>query len=135
MGREVIRGVAAPVGVLSTQSPPDTYKDRLLKYIPGEVIVLWGTLATVIEQSTIEANLKLPIHWGVFAVLLIATPFYQYRILNVRFPKQLAIATVAFAIWVFYLGEPFASTFLWYNPLYGAILLPLFTFLVPLFEP
>lgn len=81
---------------------------------------------------------KEAILWIVFGVLLLATPLYQWRLLKIRLPLQLAIATVAFAVWVFYLGGPFKLTFAdpsWYRPTYGAVLLPLYTFLIPLIEP
>ncbi|MCC7389436.1 MAG: hypothetical protein IT431_11775 [Phycisphaerales bacterium] len=115
-------------------APADQYRDRLLKYIPGEVIVVWGTISAIITQAKPPAAQEQLILWVVFAVLLVATPLYQWRLLKIRLPVQLAVATIAFAVWVFYLGGPFASVG-WYKPLYGAVVLPLFTFLVPLLEP
>jgi hypothetical protein len=47
---------------------------------------------------------------------------------------QLGISTIAFVVWVFALGGPFA-TVSWYQPIYGALLLPIFTFFVPMILP
>ena len=49
------------------------------------------------------------------------------RVQRVSKKAQLAISTLAFAVWVFSLGGPFQS-FSWYNPFYGSVLLPLYTF-------
>lgn len=47
---------------------------------------------------------------------------------------QLAVSTIAFAIWALALGSPFA-TLGWYKPIYGGIFLPAYTFLIPIFGP
>lgn len=139
MGREIITNRSRVSDAGSGGGGTDRYRDRLLKYIPGEVVVAWGTIQGIVEQA--QSSSTPPdkhqitvILWIVFAVLLIATPLYQWKLLKVRKPVQLAVATIGFAVWVFYFGGPFA-TFGWYEPLYGAIALPLFTFLIPLLEP
>ncbi|CAD5374407.1 conserved membrane hypothetical protein [Rubrivivax sp. A210] len=68
----------------------------------------------------------------VFFVLLIGTPLYLVRVSEVKHKGQLAVATVAFAIWAYTLGGPFV---VWniYSPTLGSVLLLLWTFFVPMF--
>lgn len=110
---------------------PDTYSDRLFKYIPAEVVTLYIGLSSVITSAT---NLSAAVIWMVFAVCLIGTPLYLWRMQDVRHPLQLAISTVAFAVWIFAIGGPFLQ---WpdYKPVYGALLLPVFTFFVAMLAP
>jgi len=114
-----------------TELTPDTYRDKLLKYIPAEVVALYLTL-DLIWRSTSEAEAWL--RWLILIFGLVATPLYLWRIQRVRKWIQLLVSTVAFLVWTFALGGPFVSLS-WYKAIYGALLLPMFTFLVPLIDP
>src|SRR5213593_2766179 len=111
-----------------TQIEPDRPVDRLLKYIPAEVVgayvALQGVVATIAAEN--DRNRLL---WLVFVVLLPMTWFYLARVQHVKKTVQLMVSSLAFAVWVFSLGGPFASL-QWYHPVYGAILLPLYTIAV-----
>ncbi|HEV2389039.1 MAG TPA: hypothetical protein VGS20_17495 [Candidatus Acidoferrales bacterium] len=120
---DVEAAVATPI------PEPDDYKSRLLKYIPTEVVAVYLTIAGIVHAS--GSGLPRPTLSVVFVVLLVATPLYLWRVLQVTKAPQLAVSTVSFAVWVFTLGGPFASAG-WYRPAYGAILLPLYTFMVPI---
>jgi hypothetical protein len=72
--------------------------------------------------------------WITFGLLLVLTPVYLWRVSHVTKTVQLVIATISFAVWVFSLGGPFAF-FPWYQPIYGAVLLPLYTFAVGIIVP
>lgn len=109
----------------------DTYRDRLFKYIPGEIVALYFGLREALERSS---HVPHALQWVVFAFCLVATPVYLRRVQHVTAWRQLAISTVSFAVWVFALGGPFA-TFGWYQPVYGALLLPVFTFFVAAIRP
>jgi len=112
---------------------PDRYQDRLIKYIPGDVIAVYLAIAGILKT----ANGRIPLHtieWIVFLVLLPGTWFYLQRVGGVTKWQQVLISVIAFAVWVFSLGGPFTQ-FVWYDPIYGAIVLPLYTFLIPIFEP
>ena len=113
----------------------DDYQSKLLKYIPTEVVALYVTLDGIVkaafnQQLSQEYWLWL---WIIFAVLLISTPLYLWRVTKVRKKKQLIISTIALVVWVFALGGAFLS-FTWYKPFYGAIILPLYTFFIPIIE-
>ncbi len=103
----------------------DNYLQRLFKYIPSEIILLFVTCEKIILS---QSQIPISIYWYISGFCLIATPFYLLFIMKVRKVSQLIISTLSFAVWVFALGGPF-SYMKWYKPLYGALTLPIFTFL------
>ena len=85
-------------------------------------------------------NSPLWLTWAVFIALLSLTPLYVCYvkteppgIVSSKTFYWLA-STLAFAVWVFALGGPFAATFAWYKPVYGSVLLILTTLTLPVFE-
>ena len=136
LAREKRTRIKDPGAVLDLLAQtPDDYKTRLLKYIPAEVIALYLTLDGLLRPTVahpIPAT-KIFIYWLVFAFGLLVTPIYLWRVQNVRKNAQLGISTVAFAVWVYALGGPFQLMHN-YDPLYGSILLPTYTFLIAIFE-
>jgi hypothetical protein len=148
MGRQVITSqdvqdaitAKAASGALAAGSPapappPDEYSDRLIKYIPGEIVSVYlfvnGVLVTAGGQ--IPPKTMSWLRWLVFAFLFVLTPVYLSRVQDVKKKQQWAIVMISFVIWVFTLGGPFAQ-FSWYHPVYGAVLLPLYTFLIAIVE-
>lgn len=133
--RQVIRkkdmGIvkAGPPGGAVSEIKPDDYLTKVIKYIPSEIVVLYVALIGI-ANSAIE-QLPLPlIHWLIFIVGIIATVLYMWRVAKDNVP-QIIISTCAFAVWVFALGGPFVYLS-WYNSIYGVLLLPVFTFIVPI---
>lgn len=108
----------------------DDYKSRLLKYIPAEIIAVYLTMDGVVKSAAAQLSVA-QIEWVIFVILLVATPLYLWRIAGVTKIVQLCVSTISFAVWVFTLGGPFAFT-TWYHPAFGALLLPLYTFLLPI---
>jgi hypothetical protein len=109
---------------------PDEYLSKVIKLIPAEVVSLYVALAGIIGAAGQNVNIPL-LFWIVFIVCLVGTPLYLMRITKVSNLLQIGITTVAFAVWVFALGGPFALLS-WYQPIYGALLLPIFTFFIPM---
>ncbi len=106
---------------------PDDYTARLVKYVPSEVIAVYLTIGGIL------ASRGLTWHWpaAVFGLLLVLTPVYLYRVEGVERRKQLFLSTACFLVWAVSLGRaPFAAL----DPLVGAILLPLFTFTLPMWD-
>jgi len=122
---KVLGGDTVPTG-------KDQYVDRLLKYIPAEIVTLYIFVLGII-QNLRGSGEKEDIHWIVFAVFCILTYLYLRKMLHVAKIQQLIISVLAYAVWVFALGGPFAL-YGWYNPIYGEILLPIFTFGIALVE-
>jgi hypothetical protein len=108
----------------------DKYTTKLLKYIPAEVIALYLTLDTLIRSAD---QIPVAVYWGIFLFGIIATYLYLWRVENVAKQGQLVISMLAYCIWVFAIGGPFTNLE-WYDPIYGGILLPIFTFMVPIIE-
>ncbi|NLJ42354.1 MAG: hypothetical protein GX431_01765 [Bacteroidales bacterium] len=110
----------------------DGYFDRLFKYIPAELVAGYIFVLGTVKQLT-DVEVARLVNWLIFAVFAILTPLYLNRVQKVAKTGQLIISTISFAVWVFALGGPFTLTE-WYNPVYGSLLLPVFTLLVAIWE-
>lgn len=119
----------------------DTYFEKLLKYVPGDIVAAFVAIDGLLRDQSLANPVWLD--WTVFGVLLVLAPLYAvYRPSSPPPPNLQAkrtfhavAAVVAFTVWVFALGGPFATT--WpelYRPMYGTILLIFTTLIIPLFE-
>jgi len=108
---------------------PDYYTDTLLKLVPAEVVAVWVTIKGIVASAS-QVPAWLP--WIISALMLVLTPFYLRRVAKVTKLRQVALSTIAFVVWIFSLGGAPFGNLSWYNPLYGAILLPIYTFAVPI---
>lgn len=126
MARKIITAADVDTGNAVHQ---DKYPGKLLKYIPADVIAVYLTLDHILKLSTDKPNVILIAGYVVFGILLIATPFYLLKT-GVTARSQLIVATLSFAIWAFSLSGPFSSVP--HHEIIAALLLPLFTFFVPL---
>lgn len=111
---------------------PDSYVQRLLKFIPAEIVGLYIMLSGI-TRALPNDDFKSGLEWVVFGVLLAATPAYLRRALEVKKGMQLVLSTVAFAVWAFAQGGPFAVVP--HQTVLGAVILPLFTVLVAIVKP
>lgn len=114
----------------------DGYFDKLIKYIPTEIVGGWIAITGLIKSaSDIPTNtilwILLVIFTGLTAVYILKQTFEPKKPLAI---KQTSISTIAFIVWVFALGEPFESLS-FYNPVYGSVLLILFNLTIPLVNP
>jgi hypothetical protein len=127
----------------NSNSRGDGYIDRLLKYIPSEVIALYLGASNVVPQSppNQHPNQQLIAMWIVAALAAIATPVYLYittRKKDAPTPwSQIIISSVAFPVWVYAIGGPFELSFSWYKQerWVGAIIIMFGTFLAGLYQP
>jgi len=110
----------------------DNYVDRLFKYIPAEIVAGYVFVLGIMARISEPAQVK-PLQWIMFSIFCILTPLYLWKIQMVKKMQQHVISFLSFIVWVFALGGPFAS-YSWYNPLYGEILLPVFTLIVAIWE-
>ncbi|MBO1063186.1 MULTISPECIES: hypothetical protein [Nostocales] len=133
MGRRIITSQLQAKG---EEAKLDGYFDKLIKYIPTEIVGGWIAIIGLIRgASNIPTNTIL---WILFIIFTGLTALY---ILNQTFEskkplaiKQTIISTIAFIVWVFALGKPFDSLS-FYNPVYGSILLILYNLTIPLINP
>ena len=132
MGRRVVsvRRETAVAG-----GAPDTYFDKVVKYIPADVVAAWIAVSTMVKAATGVPTST--VMWICFAVGLAVTAAWTWKHTNEpglpTAAKQIGISTVAFAVWVFALGAPFDSLD-WYHALYASLLLVGYTLIVGLFS-
>jgi hypothetical protein len=110
----------------------DGYFDRLFKYIPAELVAGYIFVLGVVKQLTDAGEIRI-FQWLLFIIFCLLTPLYLWRVQKVLKVQQHIISILSFIVWVFALGGPFALSE-WYNPVYGAILLPVFTLVVAIIE-
>jgi hypothetical protein len=108
------------------------YLDRLMKMIPAEVISLYliGRGFIPIEQPIVLAAWAVVCLAGVLLVRAYGTADPEAN----KSPDwvHVAISAVAFVIWIYTLGGPFAAANL-YVPYAGSLLVLAWTFFVPIF--
>jgi hypothetical protein len=126
--------------VPENRSQGDTYLDRLVKYIPTEIIALYLG-ATNVVPHTAKSNEMIAL-WVIAALTAICTPIYMYY--ATKEPdqptlwSQIVISSIAFPVWVFAIGGPFQVTWPnWYpdNKWIAAIVISFATFLLGIYQP
>lgn len=108
------------------------YLTRLLKMIPGEIVGLYMIGNGFIQTSEPVTQAI----WIVVCIILIVI----VRIYGTRDPDMgkesqpvpVFISTVAFIIWVYWLGGPFKS-WQWHNPTYASLAILVWSFVIPIF--
>jgi hypothetical protein len=110
----------------------DGYFDRLFKYIPAELVAGYIFVLGVVNKLSDASEIRI-FQWLLFIIFCILTPLYLRRVQKVLKVQQQIISVLSFIVWVFALGGPF-TLYEWYDPVYGAILLPVFTLIVAIIE-
>jgi hypothetical protein len=115
----------------------DGYFDRLLKYIPADVIGLWLTGSGLIQNQS-ENSSRVGLLWLLFIAGFVFS-FFWTRKQTAEAGKstdwrQIFLSCGSFFVWVFAIGGPFAELSI-YKPLYGSLLLLLYTSAIPLLPP
>jgi len=137
MGRRVVTKKDTPrikayaLAEGAAQPQPDDMLTRLVKYIPAEIITAFITIQGIISST---AEPPVAAFWILFIALLVLTPLYVWRVTTEpgKPPAvaQILVSTISFVVWVFAIGGPFVYLS-WYQPVYGALILPVFTIAVP----
>lgn len=116
--------------------PADGYADKLIKYIPADVVAAWLAVTSIVAGD--PGSPQKSLLWFLFIAFLAITFFWTLKQTAQRGKNramtQTAISAGSFAVWVFALGGPFA-TLTFYRPSYGAIALIMYTLLVALITP
>ncbi|MDJ0580694.1 hypothetical protein [Crocosphaera sp.] len=133
MGRRII---TSQLEAKTEGAKLDGYFDKLLKYIPTEIVGGWIAITGLIKSaSNIPTNTILWILLAIFTGLTALYILKQTEEANKPAAiKQTTISSIAFIVWVFAIGEPFDSLS-FYNPIYGSILLILYNLTIPLINP
>ena len=124
-----MRGIRGGATVLAA-GQPDDYFSRLLKYIPAEVVALYVSAGGVVPA---EHPKRVTYLWAIFVFCAIATLVYMFvtardEVTKKPIWKQIILATIAFPVWAYALGGPFA-TLPSYESFVGSLLLMGVTFL------
>jgi hypothetical protein len=115
----------------------DGYLDRLLKYIPTEIIALYLGATNIVPSTDSSYWTAL---WIIAALTALCTPIYMYFATREEGQptlwSQIVISSIAFPIWVFAIGGPFRH-FSWYNEKHwiGAIAISFSTFAMGIHKP
>jgi len=136
----------------TVQMQPDGYFDKVIKYIPGDIVAGWTTLLGLTGGVGGAAVSGIGgIAPTIFLILLIAfialTAWWTHQ--QTKDPKagpglmagrpattQIIISTVAFLVWAFALGRPFDQLLPGlYNPQVAAGILIIYTLAVGRIDP
>jgi len=118
-----------------------TYFDKAVKLVPTEIVGAYMVLSGIVgitpsstAPTTPTDSMSKILIIIVFFVLLVLTPLYLWRISKVNNVLQLVVTTIAFALWIYTLGGPFA---VWgiYDPKIAALLLTTWSLVIPLVVP
>ena len=114
--------------------PDDSYRERLLKYIPVETIALFiAVYGTTYYISGSEAWYPLMARWILVAGIL-GTILYLWQADGVTDLVQLAISTIGFIIWVCALGVVTVASLAYYYAVVAAVFLIVWVFGAPFIE-
>jgi hypothetical protein len=121
---------------ISQPASADTYIDRLVKYLPADVIVIWILILNSSKSMSIS---QLPILlWFIVIVFLVLTFLWIIRTTSEpgKPPAvaQASLSTLGMLIIMVAIGPPF-DTIPGYMPLYGQLFLITYTLITPLFIP
>ncbi|SRR6266498_213482 len=115
------------------------YFDKAVKLVPTEIVGAYMVLAGIVGITPTTTtgptdSLSRILIQVVFFVLLVLTPLYLWRISKVTNIVQLVVTTIAYVIWIYTLGGPFA---VWgiYDPKIAALLLTAWSLVIPLVVP
>jgi hypothetical protein len=122
----VAAGTAGPV--------PDTYRERLLKYIPAEVIAVYVALYGIAYAVAAYDPLFPPVARWILIAGVMATPVYLWKAEGVTDAVQLAISTAGFLLWACALGVEPVAGLAGYNQVAASLALPAYVFLTPFIE-
>jgi hypothetical protein len=114
--------------------PDDSYRERLVKYIPSETIALFIALyGTTYYISGSETWYPLMARWILVAGIL-GTVLYLWQAEGVTDLVQLGISTIGFVIWACALGVVTVASLPYYNAVVAAVLLLVWVFGAPFIE-
>lgn len=131
-----VRIITARMQSTSPSAEVDGYFDRIVKYVPVEVVSAWIAATALIESA--DTAPKETLHWIVFFVGLVLVGPWRIKLTSrpglSPAVTQAVVATAAYAVWIFAMGGPFASL-AWYQPVYGGLALIFFLLAAGLIVP
>lgn len=129
-----------PIPPAPPQPPTNSeqYISKVIKYIPAPIVASYTAMTGLIAEDPSHMVL---LSWAVYGLCMVLAPLYVLFIPdalqdNKECSKRFHVlaSILAFGVWGFALGGPWALTFAWYKPLYGSLALIATTLLMPLLE-
>lgn len=116
------------------KSKEDPYVSKIIKLIPADIISVYLAVFNIIKSSTQNQGNNINLQWIVFILILLITPFYLKKVAKIETLQQIVFCTLSFVVWVFSLGGPLDGVSIggYTAQFLGAILLPIYTLLIPL---
>jgi hypothetical protein len=112
----------------------DSYRERLFKYIPAEIVVLYvAVYGIAYAVFAADPLFSLAARWILIAGI-VATPLYLWETEHVTDWVQLVISAFGFVLWACALGVVPVSSLPGYNQVAASLALPVYVFLSPLIE-
>ncbi len=102
----------------------DSYFEKLIKYIPADIVAAWLAIDGILRDQT---SSPLWLVWSVFGFLTVLTPLY---VVYMKTDPPGFGPTKTFH----WMASTLAFVVPWYRPLYGTVVLILTTLMLPLFE-
>jgi hypothetical protein len=121
-------------GIIHEGIPEDSYRERLIKYIPVETLALFiAAYGITFYLSGSETWYPLMARWILIAGIL-GTVLYLWKAEDVTDVIQLAISTAGFVIWTCALGVITVASLPYYNAVVAGVLLIVYVFGAPLID-
>lgn len=110
--------------------PAASYQDKLTKLIPGEVIAAYLAIQNLVMG---EPAIRDAVLLASAAILLFVIPFYLRKVHQVSSVAQIVVTAISFLVWVFSVSVVFITA-VPIHPLWGSVVLILWTTIVPSFD-
>jgi hypothetical protein len=121
-------------GRINRGVPDDSYRERLIKYIPAETIALFIAIYGITYYlSGSEAWYPLMARWILIAGIL-GTVLYLWQAEGITDPVQVGISVIGFCLWALALGVVTVTSLPFYNAIVAAVVLVLWVFLAPFID-
>ncbi len=93
----------------ASESDGDKAIQRLIKYIPAEIISGYMLLSGLVQAASTSSPWRLPSSWALVIIGVVLTPIYLWKVGRPSGVSwwQLPISTVSFLLWAYALGGPF----------------------------
>ena len=133
-GRNRDRVLLDAAGRVHENTPNDSYRERLLKYVPAETLALYvAAYGATYYLSGSEDWFPLMARWILIAGV-IGTVLYLIGAEGVTDIMQLAISGIGFILWTFALGVVTVTSLPYYHAVPAAVLLVAWVFVSPFID-
>jgi hypothetical protein len=126
--------LSAAIGRFGKDTPNDTYRQRLVKYIPVETIALFIAVYGISYYLAGTESWYPAVARWILILGVIGTVLYLWKAEDISDIVQLGISAIGFLIWVCALGVITVTALPYYNAVVAGLLLVAYVFLAPLID-